>query len=151
MTPSLDFLLEAEVHAGPPVEIGDGRDGTRRMIPITGGRFEGPKLKGIILPGGADWQIVRSREVLELEARYVLETSDRVRLAVRNRGFRHGPEKVMARLARGERVPPEEYYFRTAARLEAPPGSYEWLNRFVMVGSGERRRDRVAIRLWIVG
>jgi Protein of unknown function (DUF3237) len=100
--------------------------GERRVIDILGGRVEGPRLKGKILPG-ADWQIVRPDGVADLKARYGIETDDGARVLVRSDGLRHGPPEVVAALGRGETVEPSRYYFRTVMRFESAdpawPGS----------------------------
>jgi Protein of unknown function (DUF3237) len=72
--PELTFVLELRAQVGPPVEIGDVPHGRRRIVPILGGTFSGPGIKGKVLPGGADWQIVRDNGFTELDTRYVLET-----------------------------------------------------------------------------
>src|SRR5690606_16186030 len=130
-----EFAFEAHVTVQTPLVIGEGSYGLRRVVPITGGTFEGPRLRGRVVPGGADWQLVRPDGVLSIEAIYTLETDDGVLIMVTNRGMRHGPPEVIDRLARGERVDPSEYYFRTVAEFEAPVGSrYEWLNQSIFVG-----------------
>src|SRR5262245_46727667 len=111
------FLLKASVTLGPAREAGPGPSGYRRVIPITGGSFEGPMLRGSVLPG-EDRQMLRSDGVLEVVARYALQTDDGTVLLVTNRGFWHGPPDVGARLAQGEAVDPSLYYFRTCARIE---------------------------------
>jgi hypothetical protein len=116
------------------------------VIPITGGTFEGPQIKGALLPGGADWQLIRPDGLTEVEALYLLRTDDGVTIQVRNRGIRHGPATVMQRLAAGEPVDPGEYYFRAIPVLSAPRGRYEWLNRSLFVCSGARMVD--SVRLW---
>ena len=92
------------------------------MIDILGGRVDGPRLKGRILPG-ADWQIVRPDGAADLQARYGIETDHGARVLVTSDGLRHGPPEVIAALARGEAVDPSRYYFRTLMRFEtARPG-----------------------------
>ena len=116
VTPTLERLFRAVVEIATPLSVGMTPRGERRIIPITGGRFEGDKLAGDVLPGGADWQLVRSDGTAVLEARYTLRTQDGALISVRNRGVRSGPPGVLARLARGETVGPASYYFRD------PPG-----------------------------
>jgi len=104
VTPSLERLFRAVVEIAAPLSVGVTPRGERRIIPITGGRFEGPKLTGDVLPGGADWQLVRPDGTALLEARYTLRTRDGALVYVRNRGVRTGPPDVLARLARGDTV-----------------------------------------------
>src|SRR4029078_12406294 len=98
-----------------PRVVVQSTQGLRRVVPITGGTFAGPAIRGRVVPGGADWQYVRPDGVLALAPKYTLKTSDIVLVMVTNRGVRRGPPEVIARLARGERVDPSEYYFRTTA------------------------------------
>jgi len=147
MQPALELVFQLDGVLAPALSVGATPQGTRRVVPITGGGFEGPQLRGEIVPGGADWQFDRADGVTQVEALYLLRTHDGVHIQVHNRGLRHGPPAVMARLAAGESVAPEEYYFRAAPEFSAPAGRYEWLNRSLFVCTGERRA--AAIRLWV--
>jgi hypothetical protein len=146
MKPELDLLLEVRANLAAPIVVGAVPEGARRVVPITGGTFVGPRLRGTLLPGGADWQYLRSDGVMIVEAQYLLRTDDGVIIQVNNRGMRHGPEAVMRRLGAGESVDPAEYYFRATPRLSAPAGRYEWLNRRMFLCSGARYPD--AVMLW---
>jgi hypothetical protein len=141
----LALLFRAEVAVAPAVELGAGTIGIRRMVPILAGSFEGPRMKGTIPAGGADWQMIRSDGVTEIEAHYTLETEDRVIIRVVNRGYRHGPPEVMRRLALGDPVDPSEYYFRAAPSFEAPLGRYQWLNQHLFVSTGRRLINSVQL------
>jgi len=103
-----------------------------------------------VLPGGADWQIIRRDGVAEVEARYTLKTDDGALIYIWNRGVRHGPEEVIRRLAAGEAVGPDEYYFRTTPVFETGASAYQWLNGLVCVAAGERRPDAVVITVYQV-
>src|SRR5580765_8712552 len=92
-------LLQADIRLAPPQELGESPLGRRRIINITGGTFRGERLSGKVLPGGADWQVIRADGVADLDARYTLETSDGALIYVRNHGYRHGSEAVLGRLA----------------------------------------------------
>jgi Protein of unknown function (DUF3237) len=147
MKPRLELLLEARAALDDPVVIGPTPQGARRMISIRDGVFCGPAMRGVILPGGADWQYQRADGVTVLEARYLLRTDDGVTIEVTNRGLRHGPDAVMRRLAAGETVDPASYYFRASPSLSAPAGPYEWLNRSVYLCTGNREPS--AVTLWM--
>ena len=123
--------------------------GDRRVIDITGGRVDGPRLKGRVLPG-ADWQVVCPNGTADLQARYGIETEDGARVLVRSDGLRHGPPEVMAALARGEAVDPSRYYFRTVMRFEAAHHSVEWLNRIIAIARGARDRNAVHLDVFEV-
>lgn len=143
-------LLRAEILLAPAQELGDTPRGRRRIIPITGGTFAGERLAGRVLPGGADWQVIRSDGVAELEARYTLETSDGALIYVRNDGYRHGPPEVLRRIAAGEAVDPSLYYMRTTPRFETADARYAWLNRTVCVATGARLAAAVALEVFEV-
>jgi len=119
--------------------------GERRMIAILGGRVEGEKLNGRILPGGADWQIVRSDGATDIKACYVIETDGGARIMVTSGGLRHGPPEVLARLAAGEPVAPELYYFRTVMRFETADPGLDWLNRILALARGVRQPSHVQL------
>lgn len=154
----LEPLLRAEITLAPPQELGlahDGRItpgplGRRRVIPITGGSFRGDRLAGRVLPGGADWQLLRADGVAELDARYTLETADRALIYVRNFGYRHGPPDIVAKLAAGEPVDPSRYYMRTTPRFETSAEKYRWLNRVICVATGARRAAAVELEVFEV-
>ena len=149
-SPDLEFVLQLNVAIGPTLDLGSGSAGIRRTVPITGGTFAGPLMRGIVLPGGADWQIAESKSLTFVDAQYVIETDDGVRIQVRNWGIRHGPAEVLQRIAAGEPVAPDEYYFRTSPRFFPPHGRYEWLKQSVFVASAERSSDVVEVRVWKV-
>ena len=140
-----EFLCKVEVTLEPVRDLGQTPLGRRRIIGITGGEFSGPRLSGRILPGGADWQVIRSDGVAYLDARYTLETSDGVLIYVRNKGYRHGPKEVIERMARGEEVDPALYYMRTTPWFETSAAQYAWLNRMICVASGARRAAAVEL------
>lgn len=146
----LQALLRAEITLAPPQDLGEAPLGRRRIIPITGGRFRGERLAGRVLPGGADWQIVRGDGVAQLEARYTLESDDGALIYVRNLGLRHGPPEVLARLAAGEPVDPSLYYMRTTPSFETGDARYRWLNKLVCVATGARRKDAVELDVYEV-
>ena len=141
----LQPLMHVKVTLEPIRDLGDTPLGRRRIIGITGGSFAGPRLSGRILPGGADWQVIRSDRVAYLDARYTLETSDGALIYVRNKGYRHGPKEVIERMARGEEVDPSLYYMRTTPWFETSAAQYAWLNRIICVGTGARRAAAVEL------
>ncbi len=144
-----EYAFTARVKVDAPIIIGQGAEGLRRYVPITGGEVDGPLLKARILDASGDWQVIRPDDVLALEARYVLETTDGVKISVVNRGLRRGPAAVIARMARGETVAPSEYYFRTSAQFDAPRGSkYEWLNESMFVTVAEREANLVIVHFY---
>ena len=146
----LEPLLRAEITLATPQELGDTPHGRRRVVAITGGSFRGERLSGRVLPGGADWQLIRADGVAELDARYTLETDDRALIYVRNFGYRHGPADVIRRLAAGEPVEPSLYYMRTTPRFETGAERYRWLNGLICVASGARRAAAVELEVFAV-
>jgi hypothetical protein len=148
--PRLEPIFSARVAVAAPRVLGRTGAGERRIVDILGGEVSGPKLAGRILPGGADWQIVREDGTAVLEARYAIEAEDGALVYVRNYGYRHGPAEVLARIARGEEVDPALYYFRSASVFETAAPQHAWLNRTVAVCSAARTRDRVILDCYAV-
>jgi hypothetical protein len=121
--------------------LGETPYGERRVARVEGGSFEGPKLRGIVLPGGGGWMVLR-RDVLVIEVRIVLETEDKQMIYKHWKGFRHGPKEVIDRLNRGEAIDPSSYYFRTTPYFETSSENYSWLNRICSIATGFRVGDR---------
>jgi hypothetical protein len=133
------LLMTLQVAVSPPQKLGAVPHGTRTIAPIARGTFEGPRLRGKVLPGGGDWTLLRSDGVLELDLRIALETDDGALISMTSFGLRHGPPDVLAALARGESVDPSKYYFRTAPRFETSAPQYAFLNQVIAIASGDRR------------
>ena len=143
----LEHFCDLEVELGDIIEMGAGRGGMRRIIPIIGGRVRGT-VNGEILNIGADWQTVFPDGLAELDTRYSFRTDDGAIVEIINYGFRHGPKEVIEAIARGEDVDPASYYMRTHARLETGHPEYAWLNRMLFVGSGTRHKSKVHVTLY---
>jgi hypothetical protein len=140
----LRALLLITIRVRPIVDLGGGR----RYITFDGGTFEGRDgLGGTVLEGGIDWQTVRPDGVLEIDAHYTLQTEQDEAIEVRSQGIRKASESVAARLARGDAVDPDEYYFRTLVRLSTAAPRLSWLNDLLAVSTGERERDTVRIHV----
>jgi uncharacterized protein DUF3237 len=131
-------LFTFQIEVKTPTVIGPTPGYDRRIGEITGGRFEGEKLRGKILSGGSDWQSLRSDGATTLNVRLVLETDDGGLIGMTYLGMRHGPKEVMDRIARGENVSPSEYYMRATPYYETASEKYGWLNRIVSVAYGHR-------------
>ena len=149
-TPVLRLSFKLRVELGKPIEMGAGRAGHRRIIPIIGGVSEGPDITGEVLNIGADWQTVYSDGAAHLDTRYALRTDDEAVIEIINVGSRYGPADVIARLAEGQDVDPSEYYMRTAARLETGAQNYAWVNHTVFVCAGVRHSNAVEIAYYAV-
>jgi hypothetical protein len=149
-SPDLEFIFAAQVTVDPPLDLGDVAKGGRRIVPITGGEFAGPQLRGTVLHGGADWQVLRNDGVAELEARYTLRTDDGALIYVRNHALRHGPPEVIAALAAGRSVEPASYYFRGATFFETGAERYGWITRYIVVCTAERDAAAVKLRFYRV-
>ncbi len=134
------FVLLLDVK--PPQVIGRTPGVDRRVGEITGGRFEGERLRGTVLSGGSDWQSVRAGDgAWMLDVRLVLRTDDDCLIGMTYRGLRHGPQAVLDRIARGEVVSASEYYLRISPYFETAAPKYDWLNRVAAIGSGHRLRE----------
>jgi hypothetical protein len=137
----MDFrlLMTMQVVVADLQKVGAVPHGTRVTVPIASGHFEGPLLRGTVLPGGGDWTLLRADGVLELDLRVALQTDDGALIHMASFGLRHGPPDVLAALGRGEVVDPSRYYFRMRLRFETGHPKYAFLNRLLAVGSGDRR------------
>ena len=150
MKPQLEFLMNLAVDVGEIVSMAEGPLGERRVVGILGGTFEGPELRGSVLAGGADWQIVRRDGVLDLDARYALQEERGGLVRVTSQGYRHGAPEVLAALARGDDVDPAKYFFRTVMRFETGATGLEWLNKTIALASAERKARKVLLSAYRV-
>jgi hypothetical protein len=132
-------LMTLQVEVAGVQKIGAVPHGIRVTAPIASGHFEGPRLRGKVLPGGGDWTLLRGDGVLELDLRITLETDDGALIHMTSFGLRYGPPEAIAALAHGENVDPASYYFRTTPRFETSHPKYAFLNRLLAVASGDRR------------
>lgn len=148
--PKLTFAFEIRATVATPTDLGLVPHGRRRIVNITGGTFEGPGLKGRIVPGGADWQMIQPDGFSELDTRYTLETDKGEIVYVQNRGVRHAPPDVMKRLNAGETVDPALVYFRTVPTFETSSPDLQWLARSVFIGIGQRFPNDVRVQFWKV-
>ena len=145
--PGLEFLFTLTAEVGEIVTMGPAPLGERRVVQITGGQFEGPQMRGEVL-GGADWQIVRDDGAIELDARYAIRETRGGIVQVVSQGMRHGPPEILARLARGEDVPSDQYFFRTIIRFETGASELAFLNKTIAVATAERRARQVELQAW---
>lgn len=156
--PRLVLLYRAEIEVAPPQQLGLTPAGERRIYPILGGRFDGERLSGRILAGGADWQIVREeapngaevRIEMRVEARFTMETRDGALIYVQNQGIRRAAPEQVRRMMAGEAVDPATYYFRMTPRFETGDARYAWLNGTIAVASGMRRPASVVYDVYAV-
>jgi hypothetical protein len=150
--PSLEFMARFEVNLDAPIlELGQIENvGKRRIIPITGGKFTGPRISGTILNNGADWQMVAADGLAHLDTRYALKTNDGALIYIQTRGFRYGPADVMAEVAKGNPVDPSKYYFRVYIQFETGSAKYQWLNRAMAIGAGMRQRNSVIYDAYLI-
>ena len=142
------FTIEADLE--PVVSLGRAPLGERRVVGICGGTVRGRKLNGRVLPGGADWQIVRADGATDIQARYTIESTDGARVMVDSAGLRHGPPAVLEQLARGDNVDPALYYFRTVMRFETGDKGLDWMNRIIAVARGQRLARAVRLDVYEV-
>jgi hypothetical protein len=122
MMPGLELVMTLRVEIAASLEVGEVGSGMRRVIPITGGTFEGPAIRGTVLPGGADWNLTRPDGVAEIWARYTLRTDDGVLIAIINAG-------LVAPQADGSHL------VRTVPQFEVAGEQYAWLRRNIFVGT----------------
>ncbi len=143
--PALSFAFAIKAKVAPVQDLGQTARGHRRIIDILGGEVHGPRLQGEILPGGADWQIVRPDGTIEVVARYTIRSTSGALVFVQNEGLRVASPEILARMAQGELPPPGSYRFRTAPRFETADPVLKWLERATFVGVAARTPERIAI------
>ena len=141
--PGLEPAFTVDARLGPLEDHGTTRAGHRRVVPIAGGRVVG-LFDAEILPGGADWQVVRPDGTVEIDTRYSARTPADEYVHFRTSGVRSGPPPVLAALLRGEDVDPASYYFRVAVYLETSAPRLDFLERSIFVASAVRGADSVA-------
>jgi hypothetical protein len=139
------YVFTITAHIGEVTTAGETGHGVRRIIPITGGEVRGEGINGKVLAFGADFQIIRPNELIELEAKYAFETDDGAVVYVENKGIRFGPVDLLQKLKRGEPVDPNLIYFRTVPRFETGAENYRWLMQHIFIASAARHADRVVI------
>lgn len=147
---TLEFAFDLFATLATPQLIGPVSSGERRIINITGGTVTGPMLTGVVVPGGADWQVVHANGVTDIHARYTLKADDGALLYVDAPGIREAKPEVIKRLNAGQSVDPAEYYFRTTPRIETSAEKYAWMNRRLFVCKGVRLPTAVQLRYYVV-
>lgn len=145
---ALEHICDLRVEVATPLEFGNTGSGERRIIDITGGTITGRKFSGTILPGGADFQIIRNNGLTELHARYVIKHDDGTLVYVVNDGIRFGPQDALAKIKRGEPVDPSLIYFRSFPRFETSSEKYSWMMESLFVAAGARRPDAVELSVY---
>src|SRR5882724_7572037 len=143
--PRLVPMTQIRCEVGALVTLGPAKHGERRYVPLGGGTVTGPELNGTLVEGGVDWQIQRADGALELAAHYVIRSDDGALIEVQSDGLRHGPAEVMARLARGEAVAPDEYFFRTMIRFTTGAPHWLHLNKTLALAVGQREARLVVL------
>ncbi|MCC4908336.1 DUF3237 domain-containing protein [Microbacterium sp. cx-59] len=147
--PALEYAFEIRVDIGPFERIGRSADEELTFTPITGGTVAGPLLTGVVLPGGGDWAVERSGTA-QLEARYLLRADDGTVIDILNRGYYRASEEVTERVAAGENVAEEEYYFRTAPVFQTDVPAHRWLAEHQFVGLARDEDGQVCVRVYVV-
>ena len=151
LAPQLVPMCRIACDVGEVVSLGNATHGERRYVPLGGGTVEGPELDGTVVEGGIDWQLRRADGVLDIAAHYVIRTHDGALVEVRSEGMRHGAPEVMARLARGEAVQPDEYFFRTVMRFTTGDARWSHLNKTIAIARGERQARAVRLDVYRLG
>jgi hypothetical protein len=144
-TLATQYVFTITARIGGVTSAGDIGHGVRRIIPVTGGEVRGERVNGKVCAFGADYQIIRPNELIELEAKYAFETDDGAVIYVENKGLRFGPVELLQQLKRGEPVDPKLIYFRTVPKFETGSEKYRWLMENLFIGSAARHVDHVVV------
>ena len=146
-----EFLCELKVYLViPPLMVGQGPHGTRMIYHVTGGTVKGPKLNGEVLPGPADWLLVRPDGAMQLDVRATIRTDDGQLIYAYYRGIILIAPEVMQRIQKGESVDSSEYYFRTTPIFETGAEKYRWLNQVISVGVGTIGQNFVSYKIYVI-
>ena len=149
--PKLEFLMQFTAELDAPQVVGETPQGDRRIVPVIGGSFSGPKLKGQVLSGaGGDWLLFRKDGAAQLDVRTTLRTDDGALIYVSYRGISIIPPDTRAKIMAGEKVDPSTYYFRTTPYFETASEKYAWLNKIVTIGVGARTKSSVVYSIYAV-
>lgn len=152
--PGLQFAFRIVLHFddGPRLRFEPAyRSARRGFVAVQGGRIEGPRLNGRVLPqSGGDWPRFWPGGLVEFEAHYQLEASDGTPIYIHNQGIAWSSPDVLARIEAGQHVAPDESYCRVTPRFEVPAGPHEWLARTLFVGKGERRGSQSVFEYYAV-
>ena len=143
--PALVAMCQVRCEVGALVSLGPAKHGERRFVPLGGGTVWGPELNGSLVEGGVDWQIGRADGALEIAAHYVIRGHDGALIEVQSDGLRHGPAEVMARLAKGEAVLRDAYFFRTLVRFTTGAPAWAHLNKVLAIAVGQREASAVIL------
>ena len=146
--PALLPMAQIRCEVGELVSLGPGKHGERRYVQLGSGTVRGPELNGRLVEGGIDWQVNRADGVLDIAAHYVIRAHDGALIEVQSDGMRHGPPEVMARLARGEPVARDEYFFRTLMRFQTGAPTWVHLNKVMAIAVGQRERGLVVLDVY---
>ena len=146
--PALLPMTHIDCQVLPLVTLGPGPYGERRYVPLGGGTVRGPELNGTLVEGGVDWQVNRADGALDIAAHYVIRTDDGALVEVQSDGMRHGPAPVMARLAAGESVGRDEYFFRTVMRFTTGAPQWLHLNKVLALAVGQREAGAVLLDVY---
>jgi len=146
--PALMPLAQVRCEVGALVTLGPAKYGERRYVPLAGGSVRGPELNGSVVEGGVDWQVNRADGVLDIAAHYVIRSDDGALIEVQSEGMRHGPPEVMARLARGDAVGRDEYFFRTVMRFTTGAPQWLHLNKVLALAVGQREARAVLLDVY---
>lgn len=148
--PALEFAFDIKATIAEPRDGGPGRNGHRRIIAITGGTVTGPRLSGRVLPGGADYELIRADGNSVVEAHYALEAVDGTPIYVCNKGLFVATKEVIAALDAGQAVLADNYYFRSAPVFDAPDGPHGWLADHLFIANCRFTSTEVTIRVFLV-
>ena len=151
IAPALHYAFSASVTLGTIIDLGVAAGARKRIVPITGGGFSGPAIRGEVLAGGGDWQTTLPDGSAQIHARYSLKASDGALIAIDNPGLRRGPAEVLRRLAAGEDLDPALYYFRSTPTFDVADRPHQWLRESLFIGVGARHPASVDIDCFRVG
>lgn len=148
--PKLTHVFSIFADIATPRNAGPSPLGARLHIPITGGRVDGPKLKGRVLPGGSDWPVIMPDGNSQIDAHYSIELDDGTLIYVHNKGMRISSQDALSRVREGEELPSEEFYMFAAPVFDAPNGVHQWLRERIFVSKIKPSTESVIVDVYVV-
>jgi hypothetical protein len=145
-----ELLFEMSADVAAPQEIGKLPSGVRKIFYVTSGEFVGPRLRGVVLPGGGDWLLERSDETGVLDVRATLQTDDGHLIYTHYRGYLYFPPLAHSKQEAGQPLDWSDYYFRITLFFETGSEKYGWLNNVLAVGVGELGDGPVAYSVYAI-
>jgi len=143
-----EFLYEAYVDLDKPIELGITPQGNRQIYYFKGGSLKGPNIKGVVIPGGGNWLLIRSDGAAQMDIKATIRTDDGHFIYSYDSGYLYASPEIWQKMMKEEPIDPSEYYLRSVPYYETSSEKYSWMNRIVAVGIGRLTETGVAFKVY---